>query len=291
MLEFLDEIQLSLPGTLDRSGEQPTVSPGSSRAVAHLTQLANKARIALQVPGGDTHSDRPSVRLDRLDGIISVDEVSRIIHVQAGIALGVVEERANKHGWTLGLHRALQGEQVGAWLARGAPGRPDKADDPVVQSVAGIELVLASGAELSIRPAPRRAVGPDLIRATIGARGRLGIIVGVHLVARKQVAEAVFAFSFADSGAATRALTWIRGNGVRPLRSSIQQDQLQVVMEADGPRYDAATKVLRRIVAENGGTELENQPEIGIQQQHLPASQDVFARLANELDPNGTLQP
>lgn len=291
MLEFFDEVQLSLPGTLDESGEQPTIHPGSSRAVAHLMQLADKTATALQVPGGDTHPDRPALRLDRLDAIISVDEVSRIIHVQAGVTLGVVEERVKDHGWTLGVSGALHEEQVGAWLARGAPGKADKANDPVVQSVAGLELVLPSGAELSIRPAPRRAVGPDLIRATIGARGRLGVIVGVHLVAQAKMTESLFAFSFPDSRAANRALTWIRGHGVRPLRTTIREDQLQLVLEVEGPRHRAATKVMRRIVAENGGTEIANQPEIGVSQEPLPASAEVFDRLAEELDPNGVLQP
>jgi alkyldihydroxyacetonephosphate synthase len=291
MLEFFDEIQLSLPGTLDQSGEQPTISPGSARAVTHLMQLADKTGVALQVPGGETHPDRPALRLDRLDGIISVDEISRIIHVQAGITLGVVEERANDHGWTLGMSKALHQEQVGAWLARGAPGRADKANDPVVQNVAGLELVLPSGAELSIRPAPRRAVGPDLIRVAIGAYGRLGVIVGAHLVARAKLAELLFAFSFPDSRAANRALAWIRGHGVRPLRAAVQRDQLQLVLEAEGPRYEAATKVMRRVVAENGGTEIPNQPEISVSQQRLPASTEVFDRLAKELDPSGVLQP
>ena len=291
MLEFFDEIQLSLPGTLDKSGEQPTISPGSARAVTHLMQLANKTGVALQVPGGEPHPDRPALRLDRLDGIISVDEISRIIHVQAGIALGVVEERANDHGWTLGVSKALHREQVGAWLARGAPGRADKANDPVMQNVAGLELVLPSGAEFSIRPAPRRAVGPDLIRAAIGAHGRLGVIVGAHLVAHAKLVESLFAFSFPDSRAANRALAWIRGNGVRPLRAAVQRDQLQVVLEAEGPRYEAATKVMRRVIAENGGTELANQPKIDVSQERLPASGEVFDRLASELDTNGVLQP
>jgi len=291
MFDFLEEVQLSLPGILDKSGKQPTISPGSTRAVTHLMQLANKIGTALQVPGGDAHSDRPALLINRLDGIISVDQVSRIIHVQAGITLGVVEKRVNDHGWTLGVPKALHGEQVGAWLARGAPGRADKGNDPVAQSVAGFEMVLPSGAELSIRPAPRRAVGPDLIRAAIGARGRLGVIVGAHLVAQAKMAETSFAFSFPDSRAANRALTWIRGNGVRPLRTTIQREQLQLVLEAEGPRYQAATKVMKRVIEENGGTEVPNQPEIGVAQAQFPASNEVFDLLAKELDPNGILQP
>lgn len=291
MFDFLEEVQLSLPGTLDKGGEQPTISPASTRAVSHLIQLANEIRTALQVPGGQTHPDRPALLLDRLDAIISVDEVSRIIHVQAGVTLGMVEERANANGWTLGVPMGLHGEQVGAWLARGAPGRADKANDPVVQTVAGLEMVLPSGAELSIRPAPRRAVGPDLIRAAIGARGRLGVIVGAHLVANAKLAESLFAFSFPDSRAANRALAWIRGRGVRPLRTATHGNELQLVLQVEGPRYQAAAKVMKRVILENGGTEIADQPEIDVSQVPVPTRGEVFDRLAEELDPNGMLQP
>jgi alkyldihydroxyacetonephosphate synthase len=291
VFNFLEEVQLSLPGTLDKSGMQPTISPASTRAVIHLLQLANEIGTSLQVPGGEEHPDRPALIMNRLDAIISVDDVSRIIHVQAGITLGTVEEKANGNGWTLGVPTELHGEQVGAWLARGGLGRADKANDPVVQSIAGLEMVLPSGAELSIRPAPRRAVGPDLIHAVIGARGRLGIIVGAHLVAQAKLAESLFAFSFPDSRAASRALTWIRGHGVRPLRTATRGNELQLVLQVEGPRYQAVAKVMRRVVAENGGTEIANPPEIGVSQASLPTSAEVFNRISKELDPRGILQP
>lgn len=291
MFDFLEEVQLGLPGVLDKSGAQPTISPGSTRAVAHLLQLANEARTALQVPGGDPHPGRPALLIDRLDGIISVDEMSRIIHVQAGITLGAVEVRANDNGWTLGVPKELHGQQVGTWLSQGAPGRADKGNDPVVQSIAGFEMVLPSGAELSIRPAPRRAVGPDLIRAAIGARGRLGVIVGAHLVARSKLVESLFTFSFPDERGAHRALAWIRGRGVRPHRTTTRGSELQLCLETEAPRYQAATRVMKRIVAEHGGTELPSQPEFGLTRTPLPASTEVFNRLAKELDPKGILQP
>jgi alkyldihydroxyacetonephosphate synthase len=291
VFDFLEEVQLGLPGTLDHSGEQPKISPASIRAVSHLIQLANETGAKLQVPGGDAHPDRPALLLDRLDGIISVDEASRIIHVQAGATLGVVEMRVNDHGWTLGVATKLYAEQVGSWLARGAPGRADKGNDPVVQSVAGLDMVLPTGAELSIRPAPRRAVGPDLIRVVMGARGRLGIVVGAHLVARAKLAESSFAFSFPSSRASKRALTWIRGRGVRPLRTAVDGKELQLVLQVEGSRYQAAENVMRRVVAENAGTEIAKPREIGISEVPLPESTEVFDLLAEELDPRRILQP
>ncbi len=291
MLEFLEEVQLGLPGTVDQSGDQPTISPASTRAVSHLIKLANESGTPLQVPGGDAHPDRPALLLDRLDGIISVDEASRIIHVQAGVTIGVVEMRMNDHGWTLGVPTKLHGEQIGTWLAQGAPGRADKGNDPVVQNVAGLEMVLPTGTELSIRPAPRRAVGPDLIRGAIGARGRLGVIVGAHLVARAKRAESVLAFSFPSSKASNRALAWIRARGVRPLRTAVDGNELRLVLQVEGLRHQAAANVMRRVVAKNGGTEIAKPVEIGVSRTPVQPSTEVFDLLAGQLDPQRILQP
>ncbi|MEM7437330.1 MAG: FAD-binding protein, partial [Myxococcota bacterium] len=206
MRDFLAEVERVLPGTLRTEETTPRLVPGSATVVARAIALANETRTRLSVPGSTPIEGRPCVAVDRLDGIISVDETSRVLHVQAGITLSAIEARARDHGWTLDVPTRWHSSQVGTWLADGAPGRRRKADDPVSQFVAGMELVLPTGQEVTIRPAPRRAVGPDLVRAVIGAGGRLGVIVGVHCIAERAAARARLAFSFPDARKASRAL-------------------------------------------------------------------------------------
>ncbi|MGB5810490.1 MAG: FAD-binding protein [Polyangiales bacterium] len=289
MIEFVEDIEQTSPGSVRRDGGQLSLIPPSTHALGEILAIAHRTRTALDVPGSDSRPTRPALRLDRLDGIIAVDDVSRILHVQAGIPLGEVEARASDHGWTLGIPSTHDEEPIGAWLARGAPGRPSKADDPVPQLVAGLELVLPRGEELTIRPAPRRAVGPDLIRVVIGARGRLGVISGVHMVARRRVLEADFCFSFVDEKAASEALFAIRGAGVRPFRATTTGNTLQVVIESEGPRHRAAIEVMKRIVEQRHGRPTDPSRSAP-SREPIPESGALLDRLAPELDPHAILQ-
>ena len=112
MSDFLADVERALPGAVDAIGEQAIIRPESARAVAEILRLAHGHATALQVPGSDPHEGRPILQLDRLAAIVSVDDVSRILHVQAGAALGDVEQTARRNAWTLGLSEAIHGERL-----------------------------------------------------------------------------------------------------------------------------------------------------------------------------------
>ena len=80
-------------------------------------------------------------------------------------------------------------QTVEAWLGAGAPGAPDPWEDPVDHLVAGYAVELPGGGALTIRPCPRRAVGPDLWSLFFGTRGKAGRIHSVHLRARGAAAH------------------------------------------------------------------------------------------------------
>lgn len=109
---------------------------------------------------------------------VSIDAESRLARVSGGATLGAVEAALAAAGLTLGIDdfAAVQGRTVAAWLADGAPGARDAWRDPVDHLVAGLEARLPSGQWLDIRPAPRRAVGPDLVALFAGTAGRFGTI-------------------------------------------------------------------------------------------------------------------
>lgn len=62
------------------------------------------------------------------------------------------------------------------WIADGMPGARDAFADPVSQALVGARARLRSGALLEVRPAPRRAVGPDLLALLTGARERVAVV-------------------------------------------------------------------------------------------------------------------
>ncbi|WP_437876544.1 FAD-binding protein [Sorangium sp. So ce513] len=113
----------------------------------------------------------------------ALDRDSLLVHAAGAARLGDVERALEPHGLTLGLDAGAASPEltVDAWIAAGAPGAPDPWSDPVDHLVAGFTARLASGAELEVRPAPRRAVGPDLFALFLGVNGRVGEITSARL--------------------------------------------------------------------------------------------------------------
>lgn len=197
---------------------------------------------------------------------VVLDRDSLVAEVPGGTTLSALEDRLAGDGLTLGLREdALRVDgrtTVAAWLAAGAPGARDPAEDPVAQLVTGLDLELPNGTTVSIRPAPRRAVGPDLLAATVGGGERLGRVLAAHLVVRPvREAESV-AWTFRSRAAAEEARAWVRGRGVRAAGTELVEvgvaTELRVHLEGDPGRRAAARAVVAEIATARGGTPLTN---------------------------------
>jgi alkyldihydroxyacetonephosphate synthase len=105
-----------------------------------------------------------------------VDRESLLVGVDGGEDWASVEGRLRRDGLTLDVEDGAAPGTVAHWLASGAPGTRDRWLDPVDQTVSGLEATLENGLSLRLRPAPRRAAGPDLTALFVGARGRFGRI-------------------------------------------------------------------------------------------------------------------
>jgi alkyldihydroxyacetonephosphate synthase len=114
-----------------------------------------------------------------------VDPISGLARAPAAMPVAHVERALRAEGRTLALEGAPPVQSVGDWVAAGLPGMPDALADPVDQRLAGFG---AHSAELRIevRPAPRRAAGPDLSALWLGAGGRIGEVEHVWLRARSE---------------------------------------------------------------------------------------------------------
>jgi alkyldihydroxyacetonephosphate synthase len=144
---------------------------------------------------GNLLPERPPTRIHvgPLDETITVDERSQLVHAPASATLERVEEILRRAGLSLALDRdAPHGATtLGAWIAEGARGAPDRWLDPVDQLAAGYRAVLPSGGRLEVRPCPRRAVGPDLFSLFFGMNERAGRLERVSLRAHGRRPEAL----------------------------------------------------------------------------------------------------
>jgi alkyldihydroxyacetonephosphate synthase len=113
---------------------------------------------------------------------IEIDVASLLVEVPAAMTLDALETALAARGLTLGVALEQAGSiDVGAWLAKGAPGAPSLFADPADHLVAGLLATLSNGKRLEVRPGPRRAVGPDLTALAIGTNGRFATIERVWL--------------------------------------------------------------------------------------------------------------
>ncbi|HEX8793129.1 MAG TPA: FAD-binding protein, partial [Polyangiaceae bacterium] len=107
---------------------------------------------------------------------VLVDRESLLACVEGSAKLEDVERELRTQGLTLDATLPSPAPTLAEWLARGAPGARDRWLDPVDQLLAGLDATLKDGRVLSVRPAPRRAVGPDLTALFVSAGERFGRI-------------------------------------------------------------------------------------------------------------------
>lgn len=280
-----------LPGAFQESDGRICILPKSSGEVGTAARLAGELGAKLVAPGGAHAEGAIPLDLRRMSAIIAIDDTSHLAHVEGGARIPAIELELRRRNLTLGIEGTLPEETVSAWLASGAPGARDHADDPVDQLVAGMEAVLPDGRELDIRPAPRRAVGPDLVSALVGARGRLGVITGAHLVARRRTDTVELAFRFPTRAAAEAARAWIRGRGVRPASTAIVEADgdlvLRLRLEGSTPLREAAIDLARRVAAERGGVAVDPPTAPMRARAVAPPESDIVRRLAARIDRAG----
>lgn len=151
------EVVRALMRAFDPAG---VLNPGNLVGAGEPTDSGQPASASARASGAGVEVDRESL-LACIDGARKLDDVERELRAQ---------------GLSLDASLPSPAPTLAEWLAHGAPGARDHWLDPVDQLLAGLEATLKDGRTLSIRPAPRRAVGPDLTALFVGAHGRFGLI-------------------------------------------------------------------------------------------------------------------
>ncbi|HEY6461883.1 MAG TPA: FAD-linked oxidase C-terminal domain-containing protein, partial [Polyangiaceae bacterium] len=150
-----------------------------------------------------------------------LDRESLLACIDGATLVGEAERSLQAEGLTLDAAFSSPDVSLADWLAAGAPGSRDRWLDPVDQLLAGLDATLEGGRHLAIRPAPRRAVGPDLTALLVGAHGRFGRVDRAWLrVHRRDVARPVSAFAHDRDPAISPGEEAILAAIERALRSS-----------------------------------------------------------------------
>lgn len=121
--------------------------------------------------------------LSRLDRV-AVDGKTLLCTAGAGISLGRLQSAVRAHGLSLGpLPPKSLPRTLGAALAAPRPSEASPSLGRLRDRPRQVQAVLPGQGEmdLPVRPAPRRAAGPDLKQLLIGSRGKVGILVSATL--------------------------------------------------------------------------------------------------------------
>lgn len=288
-----DELERSLEANFPSYDRRTrTLALSIEEEIVLALRLAARSGGRLRTAGGRDREGAVRLDLQKPARPFDLDRRSQILRVHGGVCLDEVEDFARSNGLTLGLRATLAPEvvamSIGEWIDRGAPGRRPRLFDPVSHSFAGLDAVLPSGRPLHLRAAPRRAVGPDLILAFVGAEGRLGVVTSVTLVlhehaaaartpasdlsahptadlprqlaSREEVGDlATVSFAFATLSDARSALVGICAQGIRPRDAWVEQWPVgaRLHLHFVGALAEVAALVARELAVDRGGSPID----------------------------------
>jgi alkyldihydroxyacetonephosphate synthase len=162
--------------------------PASDDDVAALLTLAT-TNGAMVIPYGGgtsvvggvtpaTDDDRPvlTLALDRLGGLLDLDERSGLATFGPGTAGPDLEAALAPRGLTLGhFPQSFERSTLGGWIAARSVGQQSIGFGRIEALFAGGRVVAPAGT-LELPRNPASAAGPDLRQLVLGSEGRLGVI-------------------------------------------------------------------------------------------------------------------
>ena len=169
------------------------VFPARTEEVATVLAWAGEARVAVIPRGGGSGvcggavAGAGSIVLDlsRMNTIIAVDPVSRVVQAEAGVRGDQLEDVLASHGLTVGHYpQSIASSTVGGWIAASSAGQASTGFGAIEDVLLGCTAVLPGGGILRCRPVPRSAAGPDLRRLLVGSEGALAVVTEATLACR-----------------------------------------------------------------------------------------------------------
>jgi alkyldihydroxyacetonephosphate synthase len=212
------------------------VAPSSAAEVVTVLRQAAAAGVDVVIRGGGTsvvggvtvrRGDRPVVvlALERLTGLLALDEDSQLATFAAGTLGPAVEEALAPAGLRLGHEpQSFELSTVGGWAATRSAGQRSTGVGKIEDLVAGLEVATAEGI-WALPAQPASAAGPELRRLLLGSEGRFGVITSVTVRVRPLPA--------CEDGVTVHLPSW--EDGVATCRGIVQRGCPVEVMRLSDP--------------------------------------------------------
>ncbi len=191
------------------------VAPGSSAEVAEVIRRAGTHKAAVHPVGaggrpqrGKEDRARVFISTKRLDQVLQLDEMSLLVHAEAGLTGLELERILSPRNLSIGDYPpVVLTSSLGGLIAVRTPGKSSARHGFFEEAVVGVSAVLADGRTVHTRVAPRRATGPDLARVLCGSEGTIGFITSAVLrIHQKPEARLVASYILPSIDAAVSAV-------------------------------------------------------------------------------------
>lgn len=185
--ELVDSVGAAHVESLDAHNWR--VAPGSAAEVAEVIRRARGHRAAVHPIGAGgrpvrvaDERTRVHVATKRLDQVLQLDEMSLLVHAQAGLTGLDLEQILGPRNLSIGDYPpVVLTSSLGGIIAVRTPGKSSARHGFFEDAVVAVSAVLADGRTVHTRVAPRRSTGPDLARALCGSEGTIGFITSAVL--------------------------------------------------------------------------------------------------------------
>ncbi len=211
--------------------------PETENEVRELISFCSNGGFHLIPYGGGTsvvgHVNPPekngpvlTLAMDRMRGLLSLDEISRLATFHAGVRGPDLEAQLRAHSLTLGhFPQSFEYSTLGGWIATRSSGQQALSYGGIGDLFAGGRLETPLGT-LELPSFPASAAGPDLRELVLGSEGRIGVLTRATVRVRSLPArERFFGLIFPDWSGAFDAVREMAQAGV----------QLSMVRLQDGP--------------------------------------------------------
>ncbi len=154
----------------------------------------------------------------RMNRIIAVDLANRRVEVESGVVNLRVTDTVKQAGFFYAPDPSSQVAcTIGGNIAENSGGPHTLKYGVTTNHVLGLELVLPDGEVVALGGAAEDRCGYDLVGATVGAEGTVGIVTRATLrLTRAPEAHSTMLAVFADIDSATRAVSAIIASGMVP---------------------------------------------------------------------------
>lgn len=256
-LSYLDLLRHRGHGTL--AVPDAVVQPSTPEEVVEVLQVCVEYDIAVVPFGGGTSvvggvealrgTKSAVIALDLvgLGALVSVDPVSRVAVLQAGVTGPEAEQLLGEHGFTLGhVPQSFERATIGGFAATRSAGQASSGYGRFEDMVESVRLATPVG-EWVVGAAPASAAGPDLKQLVMGSEGQFGVITEVSVRVRPKPARARYEGFVVDGWEAGVDLvrTLAQAGALADVTRLSDEDETEVALALAGGKASALQTYLR----------------------------------------------